>query len=146
MNETLPNLPPDFITRLAADLRRDEGVRSKPYQDSVGLTTIGVGRNLDGVGLSDDEIDYLLNNDMTRVIADLDRALPWWRQLTPARQLAMANLCFNLGITKLLGFKNTLRFMAQRDYARAADNLLASLYAKQVGQRATRIADAIRKG
>ncbi|MDI9350363.1 MAG: glycoside hydrolase family protein [Candidatus Symbiobacter sp.] len=135
-----------LFTQLVADLRRDEGVRNKPYKDSVGLTTIGVGRNLDQVGLSDAEIAFLLENDIKRVAADLDRELPWWRNMTENRQRALANLGFNMGIRTLLGFKKTLAMLQNGQYDQAATNLLASKYATQVGPRATRIADQIRLG
>ena len=135
-----------FIIKLANDLRRDEGVRAKPYKDSLGILTIGVGRNLDHVGLSDSEIDFLLANDIKRVMADLDRELPWWRNLSESRQTALANLGFNMGIKKLLQFKQTLLYLQNAHYDQAATELLASKYATQVGPRAKRIAEQIRKG
>ncbi|MCX8506382.1 MAG: lysozyme [Alphaproteobacteria bacterium] len=135
-----------FINKLASDLRRDEGVRAKPYKDSVGILTIGVGRNLDQVGLSDSEIEFLLANDIKRVMAELDRELPWWRNLSNSRQTALANLGFNMGIKTLLQFKQTLSFLRNAQYDQAATELLASKYAAQVGPRAKRIAEQIRNG
>ncbi len=131
---------------LLAEIRRDEGVRRRPYRDTVGKLTIGVGRNLDDLGLSDDEIDHLLINDISRSVADLDRALPWWRTLSPARRRVMVNMAFNLGITKLLGFTNTLRAIRRGDYAAAARGMLASKWAGQVGARARRLAEMMRNG
>lgn len=133
-------------TDLIKQLRIDEGVRKHPYLCTAKKLTIGVGRNLDDVGLSDDEIDYLLANDIKRVEAALDKALPWWRQMTDRRQQALANFCFNVGIGTVLTFKNTLAFLKAGDYDRAADNLLLSKYAKQVGQRAVRVSQMIREG
>jgi lysozyme len=134
------------IDKLSAQLKIDEDERSKPYKDTVGKLTIGVGRNLDDVGLSPDEIQYLLGNDIARVKADLDRAMPWWSQMTDARQNVLANMCFNLGLSRLGGFVNTLAAMQAGKYDAAADGMLASKWATQVGARAQRLAVTMRKG
>lgn len=134
------------LDALKQELTRDEGRRFKPYKDTVGKTTIGVGRNLDDVGVSGDEIDLMLSNDISRSMMSLDQALPWWTSLSDARQRVMVNLCFNLGISRLMGFKNTLAAMQLGDYDKAAAELLDSTYAKQVGDRAKRLADMIRTG
>lgn len=131
---------------LKDEVRRDEGERLKPYQCTAGKTTIGVGRNLDDRGITKAESDYLLENDIAVVEQDLDKALPWWRTLTDARQRVLANMCFNLGIARLLGFKNTIEFIRTGKYDQAADGMMNSLWAKQVGARATRLAEMMRKG
>lgn len=131
---------------LTADLERDEDKRSKVYKDSLGIETIGVGRNLRDKGLSEDEIQYLLANDIRGSEKDLDARLPWWRGLSEARQRALANMCFNLGITRLLGFAKALAALKAGDYEEAARQFLDSRWASQVGQRAQRIAELIRKG
>lgn len=132
--------------KLIAQLEVDEDKRRKPYRCTAGKLTIGVGRNLDDRGLSDDEIRYLLNNDITGVERDLDRALPWWRSLCDARQTALANIAFNIGVPRLLGFKNALALLQAHRYDAAAAEFLDSLWAKQVGMRAARIAKIIRTG
>lgn len=134
------------IARLRADLLRDEGCREKPYRDSVGKLTIGIGRNLTDRGLSQDEIDFLLNNDITIAVTELDRVAPWWKGETEPRQRAMANLMFNMGAPTFLTFRRFLSAMQRADYEAAADELLDSRWADQVGSRAHRIADLIRKG
>lgn len=131
---------------LVAELKRDEGVRLKPYTDTVGKLTIGVGRNLTDVGISDDECTFLLESDINRTIAALDRSLPWWRNLTPVRQRVLVNMAFNMGMTGLLTFKNTLAAMQNGSYAAAAAGMLASKWAMQVGARAERLADMMRTG
>jgi lysozyme len=131
---------------LAQELTRDEDKRNKVYKDSLGIETIGVGRNLRDKGLSDDEISYLLKNDMAETEIALDRAFPWWRQMSDARQRVIANMCFNLGINKLSGFVNTLRAMKEGRYDDAADGMLKSLWASQVGDRAKRLAQMMREG
>ncbi len=132
--------------RLVAELRRDEGVERLPYVDTVGKMTIGVGRNLTDRGLSDDEIDYLLQNDIDLVIDDLNRALPWWVDLSPVRQRVLANMCFNLGISRLKKFAYTLSAMRRGDYASAAQGMRESLWARQVGARAERLAQMMERG
>ena len=134
---------------LIKELRRDEGVIDHAYQDSLGYWTIGVGRLIDkkkGGRLTDEEIDYLLLNDIKECTADLDKNLPWWRSLTDARRRVLVNMRFNLGMAGLLGFKNTLKFIETGDYKKAASNMLLSKWAKQVGQRANRLAAMMEKG
>lgn len=132
--------------QLIKDLIRDEGVRSFPYRDSLGKLTIGVGRNLDNVGLHEDEITYLLSNDVDGVISNLNQMLPWWSQLSENRQLVLANMAFNMGVTKLLDFKNMLGFLKAGDYDNASQEMLNSRWAKQVGQRSNRLAAAMKAG
>lgn len=131
---------------LLAELKRDEGVRLKPYTDTVGKLTIGVGRNLTDVGISDDECTALLENDIAKVLAQLDRSLPWWRKIDPVRQRVLVNMAFNMGMTGLLTFKNTLAAVQSGSYAAAAAGMLASKWATQVGARAERLADMMRTG
>ena len=124
---------------LKRDLIRDEGYRLLPYEDSEGILTIGIGRNLEK-GLSKDEVDVLYHNDIVSVEKDLDRSLPWWRMLDEPRQRVLANMCFNLGIGRLLGFRKTLKAIESGDYLLAAIEMLDSKWARQVGNRATRLA------
>lgn len=134
------------LAKLAAQLEIDEGKRSRMYLDTVGKWTAGVGRNLSDRAFSEDEIALMLKNDIALVEADLDRDLPWWRSMTDARQNVLANMCFNLGINRLLGFKNTLAFMEAKRYDAAAKGMLDSKWARQVGQRANRLAAIMRTG
>ena len=125
---------------IMADLQRDEGLRLKPYRDSVGKLTIGFGRNLDDVGITEREAEILLDNDMAKTFADLDRALPWWRDLPPFQQRGLANMAFNLGLPRLLTFKKMLAALEAGDGERAAIEALDSIWAGQVKGRADRIA------
>lgn len=133
-----------MIDQLRDDLIRDEDVRLKPYRDSVGKLTIGCGRNLDDVGISRDEADVLLDNDMAGVFRDLDREIPWWRMLPDDAQRGLANMSFNLGITRLLKFRRMIAALKARDYHNAAEEALDSKWASQVGPRAHRIAKLFR--
>jgi lysozyme len=132
---------------LAKELEADEGKVPHAYLDSLGFLTIGVGRMVDERmhgHLSDDEIQYILRNDITSIETSLDHSLPWWRGMDEDRQRVLANMCFNLGIDKLLLFKQTLDAMREGRYEAAANGMLASLWARQVGARAQRLADRMR--
>lgn len=133
------------MATLIAELSRDEGRKLKPYVDTVGKTSIGVGRNLSDVGISDAECDSMLENDVTRTVAWLDRNLSWWRNLDAVRQRVIINMAFNMG-GGLLTFVNTLAAMQRGDYAAAASGMLASKWATQVGARAQRLAQMMRTG
>lgn len=132
--------------RFIKQMRFHEGVRNKVYKDHLGIETIGVGRNLVDRGLSDEEVDYLLGNDITIVENELDNGLSWWRDLDEVRQRALADLAFNMGLPRLHGFVKMLDALQRRDYHAAADELLDSKYAKQVGERSNRVAEMIRTG
>ena len=132
--------------RFIKQMRFHEGVRNKVYKDHLGIETIGVGRNLVDRGLSDEEVDYLLTNDITIVENELDNGLSWWRDLYEVRQRALADLAFNMGLPRVHGFVKMLYALQRRDYHAAADELLDSKYAKQVGERSNRVAEMIRTG
>jgi lysozyme len=130
---------------LLAHLEWAEGRRAKPYRDTVGKLTIGVGRNLDDVGLRDDEIDYLLGRDISDVLSTCG-ALPYWARLDPVRQLVVADLVFNLGITGWRKFVRANDAITRGDYAAAANELVSSKWYAQVGRRGKKLADAMRTG
>jgi lysozyme len=134
------------IDALRSELTTDEGRKSRIYKDTVGKITAGVGRNLSDVPFSDDEIDLMLTNDIKKVCDQLDEKLPWWRTLSERRQRVLANMAFNLGINGLLGFRNTLAFVQGGKYDQAAEGMLDSLWAKQVGMRAVRLANMMKEG
>lgn len=134
------------VTKLRADLERDEGIRLKPYRDTVGVLTIGIGRNLEGNGITREEALYLLDNDIVRVCRLLDAALPWWRTLDDVRARAVANMAFQLGVHGLMGFRKMLGALQQGFWQAAAEEALDSTWAKQTPARAHRIAEMLRNG
>lgn len=134
------------LDTMRTELIRDEGMKLKPYRDTVGKLSIGVGRNLDDVGISQIEAAHMLDGDIQRTAASLDAELPWWRTLDEVRQRVVLNMAFNMGISGLMGFKNTLASMQAGKYDDAAAGMLASLWAKQVGQRAQRLAVMMQQG
>jgi len=131
---------------LEAELRRDEGVRLKPYTDSVGKLTIGIGRNLTDVGISNPEASYLLVNDVASAEAQLNAHLSWWGTMSDARQRALLNMCFNMGWPKLSKFTTTIGHLQAGRYTAASATVLQSLWAQQVGVRADRISGMFRNG
>lgn len=131
--------------KLKAELSLDEGRKSRIYTDTVGKVSGGIGRNLTDKGFLDNEIDLMYQNDIAETEAWLDRNLPWWRQLDAVRQRVVMNMAFNMQ-GKLLTFVNTLAAMKSGDYAVAADGMLASKWAAQVGARAMRLANMMRDG
>ena len=132
--------------RLIAQLRKHEGVEHKPYTDTVGKLTIGVGRNLDDRGLSDHEIDFLLQNDIQLVEEELDQWWSHWRSLNQTRQLVVADMMFNMGRPRLSQFKMFLAALQAANYEMASTEMLDSKWAGQVKGRATTLADMMSTG
>jgi len=129
---------------LLKQLELHEGKKRFPYKDTVGKITIGIGRNLADVGLSEDEIKYLLENDIVKCRRNLDAAFPWWRELSEPRQHVMIDMIFNLGLAGLSKFIRTLEAIRSGEYDLAADRMLQSRWASQVGQRAKRLSEMMR--
>ena len=128
-----------------AQLERDEGRRLFPYMDQTGNLTIGVGHNLTANGLTNHRIDQILRDDVADISAQLT-TLSWFAQLDPVRQAAIVNMAFNMGFLGLLEFHRAISFLESKRYDDAADEVLNSKWAAQVGIRAVRIAAQIRTG
>ena len=140
MTETLMN-------RIKAQLVRHEGLRLKPYRCTAGKLTIGIGRNLEDRGISQKEAYVMLERDILDFEQQLLNEIPdVYNGLDEVRQSVLLNMCFNLGIKGLLEFKNTLAFIDAGDWERAANGMLASKWAKQVGKRAIELSELMRKG
>jgi lysozyme len=137
-----------FMGPLVETLKRHEGVRSHVYKCTEGFETIAVGRNISesGIGLSDDEIEYLLMNDIERCDAELRATYDWYGSLGKPRRDAMINLSFNLGLTRLRGFVKAIEAMSREQYDVAADEFMDSRWASQVGDRAVEVTELIRSG
>ena len=126
-----------------------EGRVPHAYQDSLGYWTIGVGHLIDrrkGGKLPESIIDSLLDYDIEKHSAELFQALPWVKELDQVRQNVLIDMTFNLGINGLLGFKNTLQAVKEKRWDDAAEGMLSSRWAKQVGTRAVRLSDMMRSG
>jgi lysozyme len=145
-------------------LKRDEGFRANPYLCSLGALTIGYGRNLEAnpltgaewralwdngdiaVSLSEEGAQKLLKAGIGAVELQCATTFKWWGRLDRPRQEVLTNMAFNMGLPRLLGFRNMLAAIAAGDFAIAAEELLDSRYAKQTGQRAQRLAEQLRTG
>ena len=123
-----------------------EGMVLKPYKDSLGVTTIGIGRNLDDRGITEEEARSLCLNDIAIAEGQLDANLPWWRSLDEARQQVLAEMAFNLGWPRLSKFFRFIEAVQQKDWPRATHEMLDSQWRRQVGKRAITLSDAMLKG
>ena len=134
------------LPRLLAQLDTDEGRRKKPYKDTEGILTIGVGRNLQDRGLRDDEIDLMLRNDVNESIGECRRMFRNFDQIGEVRQEVLVNMMFNLGYGRFAGFRKMIAAVLVCDWAEASRQMLDSKWADQVGARADRLATAMKKG
>ena len=127
------------------DLIRHEGLRLTPYLCSSDKITVGVGRNLDDRGITENEAMYLLDNDIKLCQEELEASILYWSSLSDEVQNITLNLCFNMGISRLLKFKKMWSALNEGNMNEAADQLLDSRYASQVKGRATELADRLRR-
>jgi lysozyme len=129
-------------------LKRHEGVEHHITGVVLRFTDFRRGRNISegGMGLSDDEVDYLLENDIVRVIKELSSEYPWFKDLDDVRKDAMIDISFNLGATRLRGFKRALAAMEVADYKMAAKEFLDSKWSRDVKGRATELCYMIEMG
>jgi lysozyme len=132
--------------RLKEQLIRDEGLRLKPYTDTVGKITIGVGRNLTDRGITQHTALAMLDEDIDIAEVGCRARLPWFTTLHPVRQAVLVNMAFNMGIVRLMKFKDTLTLAPLHDHDATAIAMLESLWAEQVGDRALRLAEQWRTG
>ncbi|ALU41912.1 glycoside hydrolase family protein [Pseudoalteromonas rubra] len=133
------------MEKLIKQLKQHEGVRLLVYTCPAGHQTIGVGRNLEQRGITDREADYLLSNDISyftdQVRSNIDTSL-----CSPAREAVLINMAFNLGISGLLKFQNTIAAVEAADWETAAIEMLDSRWAVQVGKRADELAEQMQSG
>lgn len=126
-------------------IKHHEGYRRYVYKCPADVLTVAYGRNLETVGISPEEAEYLLNNDIVRCVEQIERYI-WFTHQPRGVKDALINMCFNLGITRLLGFKRMIAALAINDYRTAALEALDSRWAKQVPERAKDVACMIREG
>lgn len=136
------------MEKLKRMLELHEGKRDFGYMID-GKLHIGIGRNIDvdgGLGLSDEEIRMLLDNDIVRTMRELAGSFEWYSQLDEVRQDALVMIAFNLGLTRLRKFVLALTALEQGNYVKAKIEFLDSLWSTQVGQRAVTLATMIETG
>lgn len=132
--------------RLRELLIKHEGLSLKPYRCTAGKLTIGVGRNLDAIGITRGEAMLLLSNDIDRVLKEATVHFPWFNSLCPARQDVVVSMIFNLGLDGFKKFKNTINAIQSGDFEKAASEMLSSKWADQVGDRDLELAKMMRQG
>ena len=135
-----------MINKLIDQIIRHEGLELKPYKCTSDKLTIGIGRNLQDVGISEDEAKYLLMNDLARIDTQMEKLMPWSQNLNPARYDALVNFVFNVGIGTALKFENAMAALKESDFDTAAAELLDSRWSTQVGSRAQELATQIKTG
>ena len=128
---------------LTEQLVRHEGLKLTPYFCTANKLTIGVGRNLEANGISRAEAMFMLENDIVKVMNELDDQLPWWKELSTVRQHVLVDMAFNMGTFGLMKFQKTLQAIKEERYADAAAEMLDSKWADQVGNRAVALSRAM---
>ncbi|WP_428049787.1 glycoside hydrolase family protein [Candidatus Avelusimicrobium fimicolum] len=131
--------------RVAARIRKSEGLSYLPYKCPSGHLTIGYGHNLEH-GISIEAAELLLRQDIEIAAKQVKNAFIWWPKLTEARFYVLVDMTFNMGISRLCGFKKMLTAVEQGDYQTAAKEMLASKWAVQVGRRAVELSKMMQKG
>lgn len=141
---------------LVAQIKYEEGCRLKAYRCSEGFLTIGYGWNIDAnptykgkkvpLEITQKFAEELLTHSLGVAQASLLAALPWVSSMTQARQDALTNMVFQMGIKGLLKFKNSLGFVQIQQYRKAAENFMKSLWAKQTPKRAKRVCGQLSTG
>lgn len=130
---------------LISSVKRHEGLRLKMYKCTAGKNTIGYGRNLDDVGISADEAELMLKHDLENAELDAKR-FPVFEKLNQVRKDVLTEMVFNLGYSRLSGFKKMFAALERKDYDGAANEMLDSKWARDVGERAKTLAYFMRIG
>ena len=153
--------------KLMEKLIAHEGLRLTVYKDSLGIDTVGIGRNLQDRGISKEELDeldipsidhvyeygiteadamFLAQNDVQIVEEELLRAHPCVEDLDAVRQLVLVDMAFNMGVPRLCKFKKMWNAIHERKFDIAAKEMLDSRWATQVKSRSTKLANAMHNG
>lgn len=127
-------------------IKPEEGYRSKPYPDTQGKITIGWGFNLTDIGLYPEEADFMMKFRVQKAMKEVLDAFPWSESLSEARRIVLIDMAYNLGIGGLKAFTTFLSSLASGNYEKAASDMMNSLWAKEVGQRAVKLSEMIRQG
>lgn len=134
------------MSGIIESLKVEEGYRARVYRCTAGHLTVGFGRNVDksGLGISEEEAEYLLKNDVVRTIDEVRQRWPWFDDLNKGAREVLVELCFQLGAPRLAGFKKMLAALEAGDNDTAVTELLDSKFANQVPARAERLAARLR--
>ena len=134
------------MSKTINQIKQHEGLRLKMYQCTAGCNTIGYGRNLDDVGISQDEAEYMLLNDVNKVFNQLNDNLSYFAGLNEARQAVLINMAFNMGYTGLMRFKKFLSDVENGFFEKASREMLDSIWATQVGMRSYELSQQMKTG
>lgn len=135
-----------MIEKLRQLLILEEGLRLKPYRCSELKLTIGVGRNLDDVGITKEEALYLLDNDIKKVFTSVEKKYDWFKELDDVRKIVVLDMVYNLGLAGFSKFYNLIAHLTLHQYTQAAIEMGESVWAEQVGVRAKRLAHMMKTG
>lgn len=126
----------ELVNEIRDHIKEYEGFSALVYSCPAGYDTIGFGRNIEQKGITKQEAEYLLANDIQQCIKELKGIINRFDDLPDKAKLVLIDMCYNLGLSKLLNFENMLDAIDARDWERAAEELLDSRYARQVKRRA----------
>ena len=130
----------NFLQQLAGILKRHEGLELEPYRCTEGYLTIGYGRNLETKGISEEEAEYLLRNDMEVVVAALNDRIPWWNNLPDHKRIVLASMAYQLGVGGLLKFHKMLAAAEDGDDKEVVVQMRDSRWHRQTTARAEELA------
>ena len=133
------------MNKLIDILKKHEGLRLKPYLDSVGKLTIGVGRNLDDNGIRQIEAEFMLENDIKATIKECEK-FTWFDSLNEARKTVIISMVFNIGMPVFKTFKKTISHIETHDFFPASVEMMRSRWADQVGNRAVELSKMMQTG
>ena len=139
-------MSPEGKQKLKGLLLNHEGCKLFPYTDTTGHLSIGVGRNLIDRGISSNEAFYLLDDDIIYFTDKLNHYLNFFYKMDENRQIALIDMCFNLGIQGFLNFTKMIIALEAGDYGRAADEIINSKAAEQNPNRYQSLANIVRTG
>jgi len=124
-----------------------EGLELKPYKCTSDKLTIGIGRNIEDIGITEDEARYLLQNDVDRILKEVEH-WTFLEKLNDVRQAVILDMVFNMGVSRFNAntWVKTFAAIQDEDWEKVANEMLESRWANQVGQRAIRLSQMMRKG
>ena len=133
---------------LVDQIKRQEGLRLTAYQDTLGNWTVGIGHTpaFEGQTITEAEAESLLIQDLSAAQSSLLSSLPWCFSLSVPRYCVLWNMTFNMGIGHLLEFRLMLAAVRNANYSEAARQMMNSLWAEQVKERATELAEQMETG
>ncbi len=136
----------DFDEQLKWQLTKHEGEKLQMYTDSKGILTIGIGHNIEERGISPAVSALMFEEDIAESVEEARANFGWYLDLNEPRQAVIINMLFNLGLGRFRGFKKTIQFLENQLYHSAAEEMLLSLWAEQVGRRAVELSRQMRFG